>query len=279
MGLIAGRGRYPMLLAEEAHKHGVERLVIAGFTDDTDPAIEEFADSLTILQLGQLKKLINVFKKQGIKHILMAGQVTPGKLFKGLKPDLRAIKMLATLRERNADTIFKAIIGEFEKDGICCLPATTFMDDHLALEGVMGRIKPSKDVRSDIDLGRRIARQTSNLDIGQSVVVKNGTVLAVEAFEGTDRAILRGGELGRGEVVVVKLAKRGQDYRFDVPCIGMKTVESLKQANAKALAVEAGITLIIDKDQVIDALNREKIALVGFFDAEIAEARKQANER
>lgn len=270
IGLIAGRGRYPILFAEEARRQGVEKLVIAAFVDDTEPCIEELADDLCWVHLGQLNKLIRVFTDNDVNQVAMAGQVTPGKLFKGLRPDLRTVKMLACLKERNADTIFSALIAELEKDGLEILPATTFLDSQLAHEGVMGKVKPSKAQLADIQFGRTIGRQTSRLDIGQTVVVKNGTVLAVEAFEGTDRAILRGGELGRGDVTVVKLAKEGQDVRFDVPCIGMQTVETMKEAGVKTLAVEAGITLFIDKDDVLDALNKLKIVVYGFNDPESA---------
>ncbi|MFT5127584.1 MAG: DUF1009 family protein [Rhodothermales bacterium] len=264
IGLVAGRGVYPLLFCEAAKRAGVRHLTVAGVTDDADPVLADYADHFEWVHAGQLGKTIKLFLKDDVKQVVFAGQVRPGKLFKGLRPDLRAAKVLAKLALKNADTIFTGIAAEYERDGITVLPATTLLEDALASPGVLGKVKPSKAVKADIDYGREIARETSRLDIGQTVVVKKGTVLAVEAFEGTDRAIRRGGELGRGGVTVVKLAKPGQDMRFDVPCIGMRTVESLIEAEAAALAVEVGRTLLLERDKVITALNKAGIALVGF---------------
>ncbi len=268
IGLVAGRGRYPLLFAEEARRHGVERLVAVAIRDDADPAIEELADEVNRLPVGKLGKIIKTFVRAGVKEVVFAGQITPGRLFKGLQPDLRLIKVLAGLRQKNADTIFGALANEFESDGIHVLPATTFMEDHLASKGTMGKVKPGKKVMADIEYGREIAAAVSRMDIGQTVVVKNGTVLAVEAFEGTDQAIRRGGELGHGDVVIVKLPKETHDVRFDIPCVGTKTVESLISAEAAAIAVEAGRTLFIDRPELVAALDRAKIAAFGFTNAE-----------
>ncbi len=263
IGLVAGRERYPLLFAEEARKHGVEKLVVIAFHGETEAAMEKLADHLEWVYVGQLNKTIKAFCKHDVRHVVFAGQITPGRLFRDFRPDLRTVKALASLREKNATTLFSALAAEFEKDGIEVLPATTFLEQHLAAEGILGKVTPGKTQRQDIELGSRIACETSRLNIGQTVVIKNGTILAVEAFEGTDEAILRGGELGHGGVTVVKVAKPGKDIRFDIPCIGRQTVGTLKQAGAKALAVQSGITLIIDKDEVINAFNRAKIALVG----------------
>lgn len=264
IGLVAGRGVYPRLLAEAAKAAGVEQLAIAGVVSDADAALEEIADSIEWVHAGQLNRTIKYFRREQIKEIVFAGQIRPGRLFKDLKPDWRAAKVLARLKLKNADTIFSSLAREFESEGITVLPATTYLEDALAREGVMGAVKPSREVRGDIAYGREICTEISRLDIGQCVVVKNGTVLAVEAFEGTDRAIRRAGELANGQPVVVKLAKPKQDMRFDVPCIGMRTVESLQLAQAAALAVEADRTLILEHERVIKALDYAKIALVGF---------------
>ncbi|RMD81173.1 MAG: LpxI family protein, partial [Lentisphaerae bacterium] len=252
LGIIAGKGQYPLLLAREARAHGVNPIVAVGFHGDTDEQLANLVEHFQRVYVGQLNKLIRVFKDHGVRQVIMAGQVTPGRLFKGLRPDWRAIRMLSRIHPKNAETVFGELIRELAKDGLEVLPATTFLEEHLAAEGVLGKRKPSRAQLQDIEFGIRIGREVSALDIGQTVVVKNGVVLAVEAFEGTDAAIRRGGELGRGDVVVVKLAKSRQDYRFDVPCVGLQTVESLKNAGAAALAVEAGITLFLNKEEVVN---------------------------
>lgn len=263
VGVIAGRGRFPLLFCQAARKHGVKQICVVAMKEETDPAIEELADHTTWLYVGQLGKAIRALKQDGVNGAVMAGQIRPQRLFGGLRPDWRALKLLNALRKKNADTIFSAVAAEFEHDGITILPSLTFMDESMATPGVMGRIKPDTATRNDIELGWRIAREVSRLDIGQAVVVKGGTILAVEGFEGTDQTIRRGGELGRGGVTVVKVAKPGHDIRFDVPCIGLETVESLVRARARALAVQAGMTLFLDYEKVLERLNAEKIAVVG----------------
>ncbi|HAR64691.1 MAG TPA: DUF1009 domain-containing protein [Lentisphaeria bacterium] len=264
LGLVAGRGIYPVLFAKSARAAGVCKLVVSGIVDDAVAELEELADEFEWVHAGQLNRTIKHLRKHDVKRVVFAGQVTPGKLFKDLRPDWRAAKVLARLKLKNADTIFTGLAKEFESEGITVLPATTYLEDALASEGVMGRVKPSRVIRSDIGFGREICTKISEMDIGQCVVVKNGTVLAVEAFEGTDKAIQRGGELGRGQAIIVKMAKPKQDMRFDVPCIGMRTVESLISVNAAALATEAGRTLLLEREQVIAALDAAGIAIVGF---------------
>jgi DUF1009 family protein len=215
-----------------------------------------------------LNRAIKFFRSVDVHHVIFAGQIKPTRLFNDLRPDWRALKLLVKLRRKNAESIFTAVAAEFQKDNITILPATMFLEDHLAPSGIIGKIKPAKNQISDLELGKEIAREISRLNIGQTVVIKNGTVVAVEAFEGTDKAIIRGGEIGNGGVTVVKVAKPNQDVRFDLPCIGLRTVESLKQAQAKILAVQAGKTLLLDKPAVIAAMDAAKIALVGI---EIAE--------
>lgn len=263
VGLVAGRGNYPLLLARAAKDAGVDKLVVVALRGETEKAIEELADHVEWLAVGQLEKTIKCFLRHEVGHLIFAGQIRPSRLFTGFRPDLRAIKTMAKLKAKNADTIFSALGSEFEKDGLNILPATTFMEEHLAALGPMGRRQPGKACLADVEFGRCIAREVSRLDIGQTVVVKDGTVLAVEAFEGTDKAVLRGGELGKGDVTVVKVAKPEQDMRFDVPCVGELTVETLRQAGARALAVEAGRVLFLDKQAVVAAFDKAKIAVVG----------------
>jgi hypothetical protein len=263
LGLLAGGGRYPLLLAAEAKRAGVRRLVALAVIDEADGDLEQFADETVWIHAGELDRAITAMHDAGVRHMIFSGQITPERLFKGLDPDDRTKRLLASLDERNAETIFGAIAAEFVGEGIAVLPATAALDDHLADDGAMGRVQPDNETAADIDFGVSICREIGRLDIGQTVVVKQGTVLAVEGFEGTDQAILRGGELGHGGVTVVKLPKRGQDPRFDIPCVGLQTVKSLVAAGARALAVQAGGTLLIDKPELVAAFDREGIALFG----------------
>ena len=263
-GLVAGRGHYPLMFCREAKRHGVRHLAVVAMHGETEPEINELADRTDWVYVGQLDKTIKTFRRQQVTDVVSAGQVSPRRLFDGLRPDVRTLKILAVLKERNAESIFTSVADEFGKNGINVLPATTFLERFLAPEGLIGKVKPGKSEYQDVAFGQRIAAEISRLDIGQTVVVKGGTVLAVEAFEGTDKAICRGGELGRGGIVVVKAAKPGHDIRFDVPCIGLRTVEKLRAAGAKTLAVQAGVTLFIEMDRVIDELNHANIAVVGY---------------
>ncbi len=251
------------MIAESARKQGVKHIGVGAILGDADPSIASVVDSIEWIYAGQLNKGINFFRNLAIGHVIFAGQIKPTRLFDDLRPDWRAMKLLVKLRRKNAESIFSAVAAEFQKDGITILPASMFLEDQLATSGIIGKIKPSRNQISDMILGRDIAREISRLNIGQTVVIKNGSVLAVEAFEGTDKTIIRGGEIGQGGVAVIKVAKPQQDVRFDLPCIGLRTVESLIQARAKILAVQAGKTLLLDKTAVIAALDAAKIALVG----------------
>ncbi|NQZ57336.1 MAG: LpxI family protein [Lentisphaeraceae bacterium] len=263
VGLIAGRGLFPRLFCEQARKAGVKNIHVVGFHEDTSPELAQYCDSLDFVYVGQLRKTIKAFKKHGVTKIAMCGQIKPGRLFKGMRPDLKTMFMLARLKERNAHTMFGGICDAFADAGIEVISSVTFLDDFLAHEGVMGKVKINRARRNDCEYGKKLAKDCSRLDIGQTVVIKKGTVLAVEGFEGTDKCIKRGGELGRGGVTVVKVAKEDHDMRFDVPCIGMRTVESLIEAKALTLAVEVGKTLFIDRDKVLAACDRAGICVVG----------------
>ena len=263
IGIIAGRGHYPFLMSQEARAHGVKNIAIVGLKGDGSPELKSCADTLDWAYPGQLNKTIKHLKNRGITQAVMVGQVNPRRLFKGLRPDLKTLKILLTTPERNADTLFSAVCDEFNKAGIEILPAITFLEHHLAHEGVMNKVKLNKSRQADLEFGFRMAKEISRLDIGQSIVVKKGTILAVEGFEGTDKAIRRGGELGRGGVTVAKVSKPNHDLRFDVPCIGMRTVESLIAARAHTLVVETGSTLFIEKERVLAAFDAAKICVVG----------------
>ena len=263
IGLIAGRGYFPQLFCEEARKAGTKGIHVVGFHEDTEPELKNYCDTFDLVYVGQLKKTIKAFQKHGVTKIAMCGQVKPGRLFKGMRPDLKTFCLLWKLKERNAHSMFGAICDAFKDAGIDVISSVTFLEDFLAHEGVMGKVKINRLRKKDCEYGKKLAKDCSRLDIGQTVVIKRGTVLAVEGFEGTDKCILRGGELGRGGVTVIKVAKEDHDMRFDVPCIGLRTVESLIKAKAITLAVETGKTLFIEKEKVLQACNEAGICVVG----------------
>lgn len=249
MALIAGNGIYPETFIAAARKAGVKRLVAAAFLNETKPELEKLVESIEWFRVGQLGKMISYFKKQGIKQTVMVGQIAPKNLF-DLRPDIRTLLMLARLKQRNAETLFGAIGDEMAKDGITLLPATTFLEDLMPARGHVCGPAIKKRRWEDADYGFTIAKESSRLDIGQTVVVKNGTVLAVEAFEGTNEAVKRGGSLGRGGATMVKVSKPNQDMRFDVPVIGPDTIRNAAQSGVDVIAVEAGKTLILGLDEL-----------------------------
>ncbi len=262
LGIIAGSGVYPLLLADAARVAGVKRIVVAAFTDETSPDITNRADEIEWLRVGRLGKLLNFFREAKVRHAIMAGQIAPGNLF-SLRPDFKAMFLLARLKQRNAESIFSAIADQLAEIGVELLPATTFLDHLLAPHGQIAGPKLKEREEEDIAFGFAIARQLGALDVGQTIVVKNGTVLAVEAFEGTNEAIRRGGSLGKKNAIVIKVAKPNQDIRFDVPVIGTETLRVADEAKVRAIAVEAGRTLLLEKAALLDLAERLKISLVG----------------
>jgi len=261
VGIIAGNGVYPRLLADAARRAGIQRLVAAAFTDETDDRLAGRVDEIHWMRVGQLGKLISCFRNAGVAHAIMAGQIAPKNLF-DLRPDWKMLLLLARLKRRNAESIFTAIGNELARAGIALLPATSFLEDCLAPAGLIAGPKLNRRQEDDVDLGFEIAREISRLDIGQTVVVKNGTVLAVEGFEGTDEAIKRGGALGRKDTVMVKVAKPNQDMRFDVPVIGVATIEVAAEAGLRVIAIEAGRTLLLERESVVEVAGRSKISIV-----------------
>ena len=261
-GIIAGNGRYPLMLARAARAAGVRRIVVAAFEGETDPALVSLVDEVEWMRVGQLGKLVSFFKKRSVTDVVMAGQIAPKNLF-DLRPDVKALLLLGKLKTRNAESIFGAIGEELAKAGATLLPATTFLEDHLASPGLIAGPKLSRREEDDVRFGYGIAKEVSRLDIGQTVVVKNGTVLAVEAFEGTNVAIKRGGELGRGEATVVKVSKPDQDFRFDVPCIGPQTLEAARDAKVRVLAIEAGRTLLLEREKLLATAGEHRISIFG----------------
>ncbi len=249
--LIAGQGIYPQLLAERARKAGIPiRLIELGGETSTE-LINSFTENQrSAVKVGQVGKLLKALKKLDAKYAVMAGQVTPGKLFKGLHPDLKAIRMLAGLDRKNAETIFGAIGGEIEKAGVHLLDARVFMDQDLAEEGFMVQGK-EKIEPEHLKHGIEIARENARMDVGQGVVVSEGTVLAVEAFEGTNAMLERAGKFGAKNCLFVKLAKPKQDTRFDVPVFGLQTLEKMKSVGIRNVVLEAGSVLILNKEDIM----------------------------
>lgn len=262
VGLIAGRGAFPLEECRGMRRAGVPRIAAVAVKGDAPAEIEQAVDAVEWLHAGQLSAAIRFLRGQRVERVVFAGQISPQRLFRGLRPDVRAFRLLRRLSERNAESIFSAVSDEFERDGIRVLSSVQFMQDSLAPPGCLTACRPNARVQRDIDFGIRVARESSRSDIGQTVVVKRGTVLAVEGFEGTDEAIKRGGGLGHGKVVVAKVAKPNHDLRFDVPCVGMTTVESLRAARASALAVHARRTLLLEKGDLVAALEASRIPLV-----------------
>ena len=263
LGIIAGNRALPLALAREARAAGIARLVAVAFEGETDPNLAQLVDETVWLKVGQLDRMIRAFADRGIHHCVMVGQIAPKNLF-DLRPDLRAVKMLWRLKEKNAQTLFGAIGEELEKEGVKLIEATPWLKTMMPDTGFrLGRALSSEE-QKDIAFGWRIAKEVSRLEIGQTVVVKQGTVLAVEGFEGTDRCLTRGGELAGkgGGAVAVKVAKLKHDMRFDIPCVGAGTVETCAKAGVSVLAFEAQTTLLLEREKVEALLARDKMAMV-----------------
>ncbi len=263
LGVIAGLGSYPWQLARSAHAQGVKRVVAFAFKGETERVIAKYADEVVWLHLGSLQALLDAVRAKGVAKIVMAGQIKPTRLF-SLRLDAKALAILRTLKTKNAHTIFGAIGDELRAVGAELMPAYRFMETEMPAAGTLGRRAPDEREQADIRLGAKAAKLTSGLEIGQTVVVKDGTILAVEGFEGTDETILRAGRLGGAGAVVVKVAKLGHDMRFDIPIIGMRTFKMLKKAKISCLAVEAKRTILLERDKLTAEADRLGIAFAAF---------------
>src|SRR6476660_42500 len=261
LGIIAGNGVYPRLLADGARRAGVEKIVVAAFMDETDPVLERHVNVLEWMRVGQLGRLLKFLRSQDIHHAIMAGQMAPKNLF-DLRPDVKALVLLGKLKERSAESIFAAIAAELAKIDVELLPATSFLEDSLAQSGLIAGPKLSPRQEHDVELGWNVAKEIARLDIGQTIVIKNGTIVAVEALEGTNEAIKRGGTLAREGAIMVKVSKPNQDMRFDVPVIGVETVRIAAQSGVRVIAVEAGKTLLLERDAVIALANGSNMSVV-----------------
>jgi UDP-2,3-diacylglucosamine hydrolase len=262
-GLIAGNGRFPFLVLEGARDCGVE-VVVAAIKEEASPEIEGKSQGCEWIGVGQLGRLIRYFKREQVTHAIMAGQVKHHQIFRlTALPDLRMVRLLARLSTKNTDSLIGAVADELAREGITLVDSTTFLEPLLAPEGVLTRRAPTKDERADIDFGLTVAREIGRLDLGQTIAVKDRAVVAIEAMEGTDAVIARAGELTQGRpFVVVKVAKPAQDMRFDVPVIGLPTVENLTVAGATAIHLTARKTLLFDRVELIGVADKAGLSIV-----------------
>ena len=263
LGLIAGGLSLPLEMVRLLRSAGVQKLIVVAFEGETDSSLEGMVDELVWLRVGQLSKMIRYFKSHGVGQCIMAGRIAPKNLF-DIKPDLRAAALLFRLKEKNAHTIFGGIGDELKKDGIDLIEAVPWIQDIMPGEGfLMGSPLKAKQL-DDVAYGFKLAKEVSRLDIGQSVVVKNGTVLAVEGFEGTDACLSRGGQLAgkKGEAIGVKVAKFDHDMRFDIPCIGLQTIENCIQHKFRALAFEPGKILLLEQEAIEQRVQKESFSLL-----------------
>ncbi|MGI8467058.1 MAG: LpxI family protein [Pyrinomonadaceae bacterium] len=260
-GLIAGNGKFPFLAIEGAKKAGASLAVVA-IKEETDKRVEEVADKVVWVGIGQLGRMISFFKRENVMKAMMCGQVRHVQIFSGAFPDLRMAKMLWNLPKRNTDSLIGGIADELSKDGIELIDSTFFLQDNLAREGVLTRRKPNETECGNIEYGLRIANEIARLDLGQTIVVRAKACVAVEAMEGTDAVIKRAGELAKGKLTVVKVAKPNQDMRFDVPVVGVPTIQTMIAAGAGCLCVTPDKTLMFDKEKMLHLADANKICVI-----------------
>ena len=262
VGLIAGSGRFPLIFAQNARDSGV-RVIAVAHHGETAEEIERFAHEVTWVRVGQLGRIIRVFRKAEVRHAVMAGGIRKVRMFSNFRPDPKGLALLARMKRRDDDHLLRGVAGELESEGIHILESTLFLERIIPGEpGVLTRTEPSPEQWNDIRLGVPMAKALGRMGIGQTLVLKQGVVLAVEAIEGTDAAIRRGGNIAGGSVVVVKMSKPQQDLRFDVPAIGPGTVEVLGEVGGGVLAVECRRSILLDKEELLEAADGTGIAVI-----------------
>ncbi|MCP4682363.1 MAG: LpxI family protein [Desulfobacterales bacterium] len=261
IGLIAGGGQFPMMVAQAAKKQG-HYVVAVAHDEETEPSLSEHVDEIVWIKLGQLGKLIEAFKKRGVKKALMAGSITKKRIFGNIMPDIKALSLASKLAIFHDDSILGATAKELKKEGVEIVSSTYYLPELFTSPACLTRKRPSRAEKEDIDFGWQVAKEIGRLDIGQCVVLRKKTILAIEALEGTDETILRGGRLAGKKAVVVKVSKPQQDLRFDVPTVGLETVKVMSQVKASVLAVEAGKTLMFDKPELIAYADKIGICII-----------------
>lgn len=261
IGLIAGSGKFPLLVADSARRKGLKVIAVA-YKGETMPELASIVDEIAWIGLGQYGHLLSAFKSRGINHVLMAGAITKANMFTGVMPDLKGLALIGKLLIFHDDDILRAVARELEKEGINVVSSVTYLPELLAPSGCLTKRKPSKEEMEDIEFGWIVAKELGHLDIGHCIVVRRKVVLAVEAIEGTDKAILRGGAIAKEKAVVVKVSKPNQDFRFDLPAVGLNTIKVMSTVDASVLAIEAGKTLIFDKEEMIRLADSKSISIV-----------------
>ena len=261
IGLIAGGGKFPLLVAESVKRRGLKVIAVA-HRGETLHELAGKVDEITWIGLGQFGHLLSAFKSRGVRYVLMAGAITKANMFAEARPDARGLAVMGKLSVFHDDDILRAVAMELEKEGITVVGSTTYLPELLAPSGCLTTRGPSREEMADIEFGWMAAKELGRLDIGHCVVVRRKTILAVEAIEGTDKTILRGGELAKENAVVVKVSKPNQDLRFDLPAVGLNTIEVMSRVKATVLAIESGKTLMFDKEEMIGLANRNGIAIV-----------------
>ncbi len=261
VGMIAGGGQFPLLIADAARKEGV-RIVAVAHHNETESSLSEKVDEIVWIKLGQLGQLIRTFKKNGVRKALMAGTITKKRMFENIRPDLKGLAILSKLAIFHDDDILRSVAKELAKEGVEIISSIRFLPELIAPEGCLTARRPNKAEKEDAHFGWKIAKELGRLDIGQCVVVRKKTVLALEAIDGTDATILRGGRLAKENAVVVKVSKPNQDLRFDVPCVGLETIKTMSKVKGAVLAVEAGYTLLFDKEEMVAEADRENISII-----------------
>ena len=262
LGLVAGDGVYPEYIVRGARRRTPElRIVAVGFKGETNPAVIPLCDAYQEFSVGQISKPFTFLKKHGVRNVIMAGGINPKNIL-SLRPDLRALSVLMRMPEKNADSLLGAVITEAEKEGFTILPASTYMEEHMPQPGHIAGPPPTPEQWEDARFGMQTAKEISRLHIGQSVIVHGGTVIAVEAIEGTNNCIRRGGELGNGKpATLAKVARLGHDMRFDIPTVGPVTIETCAECGIRQIALEAGKTILLERDRVEELCKRHKISL------------------
>ncbi|OGR86790.1 MAG: hypothetical protein A3A86_06970 [Elusimicrobia bacterium RIFCSPLOWO2_01_FULL_60_11] len=263
LGLIAGKGKFPLIFAQETRRNGRELVVIA-LKEEVDEDLAPYAKAVHTISVGKLDSIIQALKKENVKEVAMAGRLEHIKIFSDIIPDLRTAQLLLKLKDRRADSVLLAVAKELEGDGIRLLPSTMFLSHLLPKAGFLTRSKTTESEQKNVEFGIRMAQGLSALDLGQTVVVKKRAAVALEAMEGTDECIKRGAALGGEGVIVVKSSKPDQDMRFDVPVVGMHTMNVMIACKARVLAVEAGKTLMLEKDEMLEAADAAGICVLAW---------------
>ena len=265
IGLIAGNGQFPIIFSKKAKNKGIKVYAVA-YNNETDPEIEDYVEKIIWIHVGQIKRLLSFLKKHTISEAVMLGGIKKTRIFSDIKPDLKAISIFRRIKNTHDDNILKTFANVLEDEGIKIKSSIFLLPELLAKEGCWTKRKPTKDEFSDINFGWHIAKEIGRLDIGQCIVAGKGSILAVEAIDGTDSTITRGGELGQGNAVAIKIIKPNQDTRFDIPAIGKQTIQTMYESKVKVLAIEAEKTIVFDKEEMIKKANDYKISIIALKD-------------